>query len=149
MAKKTNSKTLKVGFPKYSDIRDIVSQFTIVDSDMESIKAMFRFSLPEIGRQIAKNNGYNTSTLVKASGIASSIVTKMEDVSLVYSDLRQFIATELGFAEQTWQIKNSQCYQRLDLEDLYNNHNLEVELHVVVTRKTISREDALKKYGVK
>jgi hypothetical protein len=144
-----NKKSLKTGIPKYSDLKEIVAQITIAETDLNAISQTFKSALPEIGRQISKNNGYNTSTLIKSTGIASSILQKIQDVTPSYHELRQFIADELGFAEQQWPSKGSSCYQRLDIEDLYNNHELKVDLHVVVTRKPISKEDALAKYGIK
>ena len=63
----------------------------------------------------------------------------------MYIELRSHIARELGFGQDQWTTSNS-CYGRLDIEDLFDNHNLEVELHVVVTRKPISKEDALEEY---
>lgn len=148
MFKKNKKKALKVGKPKYSDLKDIVTQVT-VESDIETIKHTFKFSLPEIGRQIAKANNYYGNTLVKASGVASSIVQKIDDITPTYYELRQYLAKELGLAEQQWDVAGSECYRRVDIEDLYDNSNLEVELHVVVTRKPISKEQALAKYGIK
>jgi len=148
MFKKNKKKALKVGKPKYSDLKNIVTQVT-VESDIETIKNTFKFSLPEIGRQIAKSNSYYGNTLVKASGVASSIVQKIDDLTPTYYELRQYLATELGLAEQQWDLTGPQCYKRVDIEDLYDNANLEVELHVIVTRKPISKEQALAKYGIK
>jgi hypothetical protein len=149
MFKKNKKNALKAGKPKYSDLKEIVTQVT-VSADIETVKNTFKFALPEIGRQIAKSNNYYGNMLVKASGIASSIVQKIDDVTPNYHGLRHYLATELGFAEQSWQVDGTaQCYQRVDLEDLYDNHDLEVELHVVVTRKPISKEQALAKYGIK
>ncbi len=147
---KSNKKNgLKTGFPKYSDLKEIVTQFTIADADLDSLKDTFKYAIPEIGRQIAKSNGYHMSSLIKASGIASSVVTKIDDVTPPYHGLREFLSKALGFGEQSWPTRNGQCYQRVDLEDLYDNNNLQVELHVVVTRKPISKQNALAKYGIK
>lgn len=149
MFRKNKKNAPKVGKPKYSDLKEIVTQITI-DTDIETVKNTFKFALPEIGRQIAKSNNYYGNQLVKASGVASSVVQKIDDVTPVYHELREFIAKELNFAEQSWQVTGTtQCYTRCDLEDLYDNNNVEVELHVVVTRKPISKEQALAKYGIK
>tara|TARA_R110000868_G_scaffold27332_3_gene103972 strand:- start:49 stop:495 length:447 start_codon:yes stop_codon:yes gene_type:complete len=144
-----NKKSLKKGIPKYSDLKEIVTQMTVEETNLDAITSTFKFALPEIGRQISKSNGYHMPTLIKSSGIASSILQKIQDVTPSYTELRQFIADELGFAEQQWQLNGSRCYQRVDLEDLYNNHDLKIDLHVVITRKPISKEDALTKYGIK
>jgi hypothetical protein len=149
MFKNNKKNKLKTGFPKYSDLKEIVTQVTIADADLDSLRNTFKYAIPEIGRQIAKSNGYHMSDLIKASGIASSVVTKIDDVTPPYHGLREFLSKALGFGEQSWPTKNGQCYQRVDLEDLYDHNNLEVELHVVITRKPINKDLALKKYGVK
>jgi hypothetical protein len=140
------SKKLKTEFPKYSDLRDVVTQ-TSLSVDVDTLKTVFRNALPEIGRQLSKNN-YNHASLTKAAGIAAAVTEKLQDVTPMYGDLRSFLAKELGFGQEQW-TTNSACYGRLDLEDLFDNNNIDVELHVVVTRKPISKEDAYKKYGVK
>lgn len=149
MFKKFKKNALKTGIPKYSDLKEIVTQITISDTTLESVRDTFKYALPEIGRQIAKGNGYHNNDLIKSSNIASSVFTKINDVTPNYHELRQFLATELGFAEQSWPTRNNQCYQRVDLEDLYDHNNLEVELHIVIRRKPISKENAVAKYGLK
>lgn len=148
MAKKKTA--LKVNKPKYSDLKDVVTQISVEDTSVAVITSLFKYALPEIGRQIAKNNGWQGNTLTKAASITSQIVSKLDDATPIYGNLRSMIAEHLGFSVGSWPTgQGAGCYQQVDLEDLYDNHNLEVELHIVVTRKPISKEDALKKYGVK
>lgn len=148
MAKKKIA--LKVNKPKYSDLKDVVTQISVEDTDLDVIKSTFKYALPEIGRQIAKNNGWQGNQLTKAASIASQIVGKIDEATPIYGNLRNAIAEHLGFGVSSWPTgAGAGCYQTVDLEDLYDNHNLEVELHLVITRKPIDKDLALKKYGVK
>lgn len=140
----------KVNKPKYSDLKDVVTQISVENTDLDVLKSMFRYALPEIGRQIAKNNGYEATKLTKAAGISAQIVSKIDESTPIYSNLRDLIADHLGYSVKTWPTgAGAGCYQTVDLEDLYDNHNLKVELHLVITRKPIDKDAALKKYGVK
>jgi len=140
----------KVNKPKYSDLKDVVTQISVENTDLDVLKSMFKYSLPEIGRQIAKNNGWNGTQLTKAASISAEIVNKIDQSTPIYSNLRDSIADHLGYSVKTWPTgAGAGCYQTVDLEDLYDNHNLKVELHLVITRKPIDKETALKKYGVK
>ncbi len=140
----------KVNKPKYSDLKDVVTQISVENVDVDVIKSTFKYALPEIGRQIAKNNGYQSNQLTKAASISSQIVGKIDDAMPYHSNLRSLIAEHLGFGVSSWSTgAGPGCYQTVDLEDLYDNHNIEVELHIVITRKPIEKELALKKYGVK
>lgn len=148
MAKK--KEVLKVNKPKYSDLKDVVTQISVEDVDLDVIKSTFKFALPEIGRQIAKNNGYHGNLLTKAARIASEIVNRIDQTTPLYGNLRDALAEHLGFATKSWPTDAGLgCYSTVDLEDLYDNHNLQVEMHVVITRKPIDKELALKKYGIK
>ena len=140
----------KVNKPKYSDLKDVVTQISVENADLDVIKSTFKYALPEIGRQIAKNNGYHGSLLTKAASIASQIVGKIDEATPIYGNLRSMIAEHLGFSVSSWPTgQGPGCYLTVDLEDLYDNHNLEVELHLVITRKPIDKDLALKKYGIK
>ena len=140
----------KVNKPKYSDLKDVVTQISVENADLDVIKSTFKFALPEIGRQIAKGNGYQGVVLTKAAGISAQIVNKIDEATPFYGNLRTLIAEHLGFSVGSWPTgEGPGCYQTVDLEDLYDNHNLEVELHLVITRKPIDKELALRKYGVK
>jgi hypothetical protein len=140
----------KVSKPKYSDLKDVVTQISVEDTNLEVIKSTFKYALPEIGRQIAKNNGYQGALLTKAASISAQIVDKIDTATPLYTNLRSLIAEHLGYAVSSWPTEaGAGCYQTVDLEDLYDNHNLEVELHLVITRKPIDKDLALKKYGVK
>lgn len=148
MAKK--KEVLKVNKPKYSDLKDVVTQISVEDVDLDVIKASFKFALPEIGRQISKQNGYYGSTLTKAARIVSEVVNKIDQATPLYGNLRNLIAEHLGFGVSTWPTgAGAGCYQTVDLEDLYDNHDLQVEMHIVITRKPIDKDLALKKYGIK
>lgn len=140
----------KVNKPKYSDLKDVVTQISVENADLDVLKSMFKYALPEIGRQIAKNNGYEATKLTKAAGISAQIVNKIDEATPYYGNLRTLIAEHLGFGVSSWPTgEGPGCYQTVDLEDLYDNHNLEVELHLVITRKPINKDLAVKKYGVK
>lgn len=140
----------KVNKPKYSDLKDVVTQISVENAELDVLKSMFRYALPEIGRQIAKNSGYEANKLTKAAGISAQIVSKIDESTPIYGNLRNAIAEHLGFGVSSWPTEaGAGCYQTVDLEDLYDNHNLEVELHLVITRKPIDKDLALKKYGVK
>ena len=140
----------KVNKPKYSDLKDIVTQISVENTDLDVIRSTFKYALPEIGRQIAKNNGYHGNLLTKAASIASQIVGKIDEATPIYGNLRSMIAEHLGFSVSSWPTgQGPGCYLTVDLEDLYDNHNLEVELHLVITRKPIDKDLALKKYGIK
>ena len=140
----------KVNKPKYSDLKDVVTQISVENADLDVIKSTFKYALPEIGRQIAKNNGYHGSLLTKAASISSQIVGKIDEATPIYGNLRSMIAEHLGFSVSSWPTgQGPGCYLTVDLEDLYDNHNLEVELHLVITRKPIDKDLALKKYGIK
>ena len=148
MAKKKTA--LKVNKPKYSELKDVVTQISVEDADLDVIKSTFKYALPEIGRQIAKNNGYEATKLTKAAGISAEIVNRIDQSTPIYGNLRNLIADHLGYSVSSWaNPAGTGCYQTVDLEDLYDNHNLEVELHLVITRKPIPKDLALKKYGVK
>ena len=150
MFKKTKKNALKVNKPKYSDLKDVVTQITVENTDLDVLKSMFKYALPEIGRQIAKNNGYNSNQLTKAASISAEIVNKIDQSTPVYGDLRKLIAEHLGYGVSSWPTgAGAGCYQQVDLEDLYERHDFEVELHLVITRKPIDKDLALKKYGVK
>lgn len=140
----------KVNKPKYSDLKDVVTQISVENTDLDVLKAMFKYALPEIGRQIAKNNGWQGTQLTKAASVSAEIVNKIDQATPIYGNLRNLIAEHLGYGVSSWPTgAGAGCYQQVDLEDLYDNHNLEVELHLVITRKPIDKELALKKYGVK
>lgn len=150
MFKKIKKNALKVNKPKYSDLKDVVTQITVENTDLDIIKSTFKYALPEIGRQIAKNNGYEATKLTKAAGISAEIVNRIDQATPIYGNLRDMIANHLGYGVKTWPTGAGEgCYQTVDLEDLYDNHNLEVELHIVITRKPIDKDLAAKKYGVK
>ena len=140
----------KVNKPKYSDLKDVVTQITVENTDLDVLKSMFKYALPEIGRQIAKGHGYHANQLTKAAKISAEIVNRIDDATPVYGNLRDMIANHLGYGVKTWPTgAGAGCYQTVDLEDLYDNHNLEVELHLVITRKPIDKDLATKKYGIK
>jgi len=140
----------KVNKPKYSDLKDVVTQISVENTDLDVIKSTFKYALPEIGRQIAKGNGYQGGLLTKAASISAQIVDKIDTATPLYGNLRSLIAEHLGYTVSSWPTgEGPGCYQTVDLEDLYDNHNLEVELHLVITRKPIDKDLALKKYGVK
>lgn len=150
MFKKSKKNAPKVNKPKYSDLKDVVTQITVENADLDVLKSMFKYALPEIGRQIAKNQGYNANQLTKAAGISAEIVNKIDQSTPIYGNLRNLIAEHLGFGVSSWPTgSNPGCYQQVDLEDLYDNHDLEVELHLVITRKPIDKDLAAKKYGIK
>lgn len=148
MAKK--KEVLKVNKPKYSDLKDVVTQISVEDVNLDVIKSTFKFALPEIGRQISKQNGYMGNVLTKAARVASEVVNKIDQATPLYGNLRNAIAEHLGFGVSTWPTEaGAGCYQTVDLEDLYDNHDLQVEMHIVITRKPIDKDLALKKYGIK
>jgi hypothetical protein len=134
MAKKTTVKAIKTGVPKRKDLKDFDQQFNIVGTNVETLKLVFQHAIPQLGRELAKNNHYGNARtqLMSAAGLASDAYAAIDGSKAdSHYQLLEAVATEAGYERDRWTVTdkcgNSKVFS---WDDLYGNTEVEVVIRV-------------------
>lgn len=148
MFKKDKKVVLKAGIPKARDLKDYESIISLTVDDIDLLEKALASAVPEIGRQMAKNNGWNAAANMKVLTVATSL-----DSAINQLGCRQYHGKAREYAEfnkydsTTWNAKDKCSNEtRNDFDDLYESP--EYEIIIRATAKLKDRNE-LAKRGVK
>lgn len=141
-------KTLKTGVPKASQLKDYESTINLTLSNIDNFSKVLTFAVPELGRQMAKNNGWNGDVYMKVLNVATSINSALDEVGVSsYHKQANEFASFNEYDSCSWNAKDKCGNEtRNDFQDLYDAP--EYEIIIRATAKLKDRNE-LAKRGVK
>ena len=141
-------KVFKVGIPKAKDLKDYESIINFDVNSIDNFQRVLASAVPEIGRQMAKNNGWSPETHMKVLNIATSLSSALDEVGVnsYHKQAREF-AEYNQYEGNSWNATDK-CgnSSRNDFQDLYEQP--EYEIIIRATAKLKDRNE-LAKRGVK
>ena len=142
------SKTLKTGVPKASQLKDYEYLISLEINNIDHFSKVLTSAVPEIGRQMAKANGWNGDGNMKTLSVATSISSAIDHVGVrQYHEKAREYAAFNKFESTTWNATDKCNNQtRNDFEELYESP--EYEIIIRATAKLKDRNE-LAKRGVK
>ena len=148
MFKKDKKVVLKTGIPKARDLKDYESIISLTVDDIDLLEKALSSAVPEIGRQMAKNNGWNASANMKVLTVATSLDSAINQLGCrQYHEKAREYAAFNKFESTTWNATDKCNNQtRNDFEELYESP--EYEIIIRATAKLKDRNE-LAKRGVK
>jgi len=147
MLNKKNN-VLKAGIPKAKDLKDYESIISLTVDDIDLLEKALSSAVPEIGRQMAKANGWNSTLNMKVLTVATSLDAAINQLGCrqYHEQAREYAAFN-KYDSATWNAKDK-CNNetRNDFQDLYES--AEYEVIIRATAKLKDRNE-LAKRGVK
>ena len=148
MFKKNKKDVIKTGIPKAKDLKDYESIISLTVDDIDLLEKALAAAVPEIGRQMAKANGWNSASHMKVWTIATS-----RDAAINGLGCRQYHeqAREYSFFNKydspAWNATDK-CGNatRNDFQDLYESPEYEV---IIRATSKLKDRNELAKRGVK
>ena len=141
-------KTFKGGTPKAKDLKDYESIISLDLNSIDNFHKVLSSAVPEIGRQMAKNNGWSAETHMKVLNIATSLSSALDEVGVnsYHKQAREF-AEYNEYESNSWNATDKCGNEtRNDFQDLYDQP--EYEIVIRATAKLKDRNE-LAKRGVK
>ena len=142
------SKTLKTGVPKANQLKDYEYLISLEINNIDHFSKVLTSAVPEIGRQMAKANGWNGDGNMKTLSVATSINSALDHVgvSSYHQQAREYAAFN-EFDSSAWNATDKCGNEtRNDFQDLYEQP--EYEIIIRATAKLKDRNE-LAKRGVK
>jgi len=141
-------KALKSGVPKAIQLKDYESLISLTVDNIDHFGKVLTSAVPEIGRQMAKANGWNGDGNMKTLSIATSLNSALENVGIsTYHKQAKELAEFNEFDNCAWNaVDKCGNETRNDFQDLYEN--AEYEIIIRATAKLKDRP-TLSKLGVK
>ena len=146
---KSDVTILKKGAPKLRDVKDFDVVYSVETQNVEALREAFKAAIPQLGRELAKQNGYNNSLLTEATGVAVTMSSALGSIAGAgYYSVQNELAQAAGYEYESWTVTNK-CgdTKRFDWSDLYEP-GTEVEVVIRVTKKVKSAKD-LAEAGIK
>jgi hypothetical protein len=145
---KKKQEVLKAGIPKAKDLRDYESIISLTVDDIDVLEKALAAAVPEIGRQMAKANGWNSAGNMKVLTVATNLNSAIGNLECrqYHGKAREYAAFN-KYDSTTWNAKDK-CNNetRNDFDDLYED--VEYEVIIRATAKLKDRNE-LAKRGVK
>jgi len=141
-------KALNSGVPKASQLKDYESLISLTVDNIDHFGKVLTSSVPEIGRQMAKNNGWSSETHMKVLSVATSLDSALDNVGIsIYHKQARELAEFNKFDNCAWNATDKCGNEtRNDFQDLYENP--EYEIIIRATAKLKDRNE-LSKRGIK
>ena len=103
MLRKNKNSVLKTGVPKARDLKDYESIISLKIDDIDLLAKALAAAVPEIGRQMAKANGWNSASNMKVLTVATSLDAALNGLECrQYHEQAREYASFNKFDSTTW-----------------------------------------------
>jgi hypothetical protein len=139
---------LKNGVPKARDLKDYEAIISLTVDDIDLLEKALAAAVPEIGRQMAKANGWNSASNMKVLTVATSLNGAINALGCrQYHEQAREYALFNKYDSTSWNATDK-CGNatRNDFQDLYESPEYEV---IIRATSKLKDRNELGKRGVK